>query len=103
MDFRPGGAYRFCMRSPQGGESWVQGIYREIVEPERIVLSGAWTDAGGKPTSPETTTTVTFEEHNGKTKLTLHNGIFDSVATRDAHRGGWSGSLDRLAEYLATA
>ena len=36
-DFRPGGAYRFHMRSPEGTEHWLQGVYRELVEPERLV------------------------------------------------------------------
>lgn len=102
MDFRPNGAYRYCMRSPEGTDHWIHGVYREVVEPERIVLTGSWTDANGNPTSPPTTTTITFEEHDGKTKLTLHNGIFESVTERDSHRGGWTASLERLAEYLAT-
>jgi uncharacterized protein YndB with AHSA1/START domain len=65
-------------------------------------MAGAWTDADGRPTSPETLLTVIFEEHEGKTKLTLHQAVFESVTARDAHRGGWTSSLDRLAEYLAT-
>jgi uncharacterized protein YndB with AHSA1/START domain len=101
-DARPGGAYRVHMRGPEGDDHWSQGVYREIVEPERLVLAGAWTDADGKPTSPETLLTVTFEEHDGKTKLTLHQAVFESVTARDAHRGGWTSSLERLAEYLAT-
>jgi uncharacterized protein YndB with AHSA1/START domain len=101
-DVRPGGAYRVHMRGPEGDDHWSQGVYREIVEPERLVLAGAWTDADGKPISPETLLTVTFEEHEGKTKLTLHQAVFESVTARDAHRGGWTSSLDRLAEYLAT-
>ncbi len=101
MDFRPGGAYRFCMRSPEGVDHWLQGVYREIVEPERLVFTYAWVDAEGKP-GHETLLTVTFEEHNGKTKLTLHQAVFESVTARDAHRGGWPSSLECLAEYLAT-
>ena len=34
MDARPGGAFRFCMRSPEGTDHWLRGVYREIVEPE---------------------------------------------------------------------
>jgi uncharacterized protein YndB with AHSA1/START domain len=44
--------------------------------------------------------TVTFAADGDKTRLTLHQAIFESVAARDAHRGGWSGALDCLAEYL---
>lgn len=101
-DVRPGGTYRVHMRGPEGDDHWSQGAYREVVEPERLVMAGAWTDADGKPTSPETLLTVTFEEHQGKTKLTLHQAVFESVTARDDHCGGWTSSLDRLAEYLVT-
>jgi uncharacterized protein YndB with AHSA1/START domain len=47
--------------------------------------------------------TLLFEDVGGKTKLTLHNAIFESVTARDLHNGGWNSSLDCLAEYLATA
>ena len=32
VDFRVGGSYRLCMRSPEGKDYWVHGVYREIVE-----------------------------------------------------------------------
>jgi uncharacterized protein YndB with AHSA1/START domain len=99
---RPGGAYRIHMRGPEGDDHWSQGVFREIVEPERLVMAGCWADAEGNPTGPETLVTVTFEEHNGKTKLTLRQVGFESVTSRDLHRGGWTSSLERLAEYLVT-
>jgi uncharacterized protein YndB with AHSA1/START domain len=102
-DVRPGGAYRFHMRGPEGDDHWSQGVYQEIVEPERLVMSWNWADANGQPTSPETLLTVTFEEQEGKTKLTLRQAVFESVTARDAHRSGWTSSLERLAEYLASA
>jgi uncharacterized protein YndB with AHSA1/START domain len=48
--------------------------------------------------------TVTFAEHNGKTKLTI-NTRFEAAADRDAavqmgFDAGWASSLDRLAEIL---
>lgn len=100
MDVRPGGAFRFCMRSPEGTDHWLRGVYREIVEPERLVLTWAWEDAERKP-GRETVLTVTFAEQGAKTKLTLRQAVFESVTARDAHQRGWTGSLDRLAEYLA--
>ena len=103
MDLRAGGAYRFHMRGPDGDDHWSQGVFREIAEPERLVMAGYWADAEGKPTSPETLLTITFEEQDGKTRLTLHQRGFEAVAARDGHRNGWAGSFDRLAEYLTAA
>jgi uncharacterized protein YndB with AHSA1/START domain len=100
-DFRPGGAYRFHMRGPDGTDHWQQGVYREIVEPERIVCTYAWADAEGKATRPETLLTVSFAEQGDRTMLTLHQAVFESVTARDLHGEGWSSSLERLAESLA--
>lgn len=80
----------------------MQGVYREIVEPERLVFTHAWEDKDGKP-KHETLVTITFAEHDGKTKLTFHQAIFESIESRDSHGEGWSESLDRLEEYLAEA
>jgi uncharacterized protein YndB with AHSA1/START domain len=102
IDFRPGGAYRFCMRSPKGTDHWLRGVYRELVEPERLVFTFAWEDAGGKP-GHETLVTVTFEEFGGKTRLTMYQAVFESFAARIEHQNGWTECLDRLASYLARA
>ncbi|HYL57326.1 MAG TPA: SRPBCC domain-containing protein [Candidatus Acidoferrales bacterium] len=102
MDLRAGGAYRFHMRGPNEDDHYSQGLFREVVEPSKLVMIGSWADAAGNPTRPGTVLTVTFEDLGGKTKLTLHQAVFESVTARDEHRGGWSGSFDKLAEYLAT-
>src|SRR5438093_3612694 len=47
MDVRPGGAFSFCMRSPEGIDHWLQVVYREIVDPARPVCTWAWEDAEG--------------------------------------------------------
>ena len=101
-ELRPGGAYRIHMLGPDG-DHWTQGVYREVVPPERLVMVGSWADAKGNPTRPETTLTLLFEDLGEKTKLTLHNAIFESVTARDAHNNGWTSALDCLAEYLSTA
>ncbi len=102
MDVRPGGAFRLCMRSPEGTDHWLRGVYREVVEPERLVCTWAWEDAEGRP-GHETVLTVTFAEQGAKTQLTLHQAVFESVTARDAHQEGWTSALDRLAEFLAQA
>ena len=44
--------------------------------------------------------TMTFEDDEGKTKLTLHHIGIPSGADRDGARTGWAESLDKLAELL---
>jgi uncharacterized protein YndB with AHSA1/START domain len=99
MDIRPGGAYRFTMRSPEGSEHRKRGVYREIVKPERIVFTFAWAEPDGG-LGHETLITVTFEEDGTKTKITLHQGVFHTVAWCDDHRVGWTSCLERFAEYM---
>jgi uncharacterized protein YndB with AHSA1/START domain len=101
-DVRPGGAWRRCIRSPEGSEHCGLGIYREIAAPERLVFTYAWEDAAGNP-GHETLVTVTFDDLGGKTRLTLRQAVFESVTSQDAHYGGWTSCLDRFAEYLTTA
>jgi uncharacterized protein YndB with AHSA1/START domain len=100
MDLRPGGAWRACIRSPEGTEHRMQGSYREIVEPERLVFTFAWEDDEGEP-GHQTLVTVTFAEQDGKTRLTFHQATFESDESRDSHHGGWSECFDRLEDYLA--
>ena len=99
-DARPGGRFRFGMRSPEGEEHWAHGFYREVVAPERLVFTTAWELADGSP-KHETVVTITLTEGGGRTKLHFHQAIFDSKTARDLHRGGWNSTLDSLADYLA--
>jgi uncharacterized protein YndB with AHSA1/START domain len=99
IDIRVGGAFRVCMRSPDGTDHWVRGVYREIVAGKRLVFTYAWEDEKGEPRH-ETLVTFTFVAEGDKTKLTLRQAVFESVTARDAHQGGWTSNFDRLAEYV---
>jgi uncharacterized protein YndB with AHSA1/START domain len=119
MDFRPGGSFHYCMRSPDGHEMWGKFVYREIVVPERIVLVNSFSDAQGgltrhpmSPTWPlEMLATTTFTEQGSKTTLTLKwkplNATEEERRTFDgAHGGmqqGWAGTFEQLTAYLAKA
>lgn len=114
VDLRPGGVCHYCMRSPEGRDYWGKDVYREIVEPERLVLTDVFSDEKGNTVKPaeygmspdwpeETLITVTFDEYEGKTKLTLRQSVPESIAERTGARQGWIESLDRLAEYLSKA
>lgn len=111
VDLRPGGRFHYCMRMPDGSEVWGIGVYREVVEPERIVYTDSFSDEKGNPVPPscygmseshpaETVVTVTFDEHQGNTTVTLHHSIPESVEEREGTEQGWKEMLERLAENL---
>lgn len=114
IDLRVGGVSLYCMRSPDGKDYWSTGVYREIVKPERIVCTDSFADEKGNVVPAthygmsadfplEMLVTVTFEEHEGKTKLTLiHVGI-PAGADRDGAKQAWSESFDKLADHLASS
>jgi uncharacterized protein YndB with AHSA1/START domain len=114
MDVRPGGAYRIVMRGPDGAEFPLTGIFQEIKEPERLVMSmdlsahpEAWHDlvnpGRDKTKKPvlDCVQTITFEKFGDQTRLTVRTR-FESAAIRDAMlkmgmNDGWSQSLESLA------
>lgn len=109
MDVRPGGAIRIVMRAPDdiaaqiGRDHPMSGTFHEIVAPERIVFTAVAEDAAGEPLL-RSLTTVTFEDQNGKTKLSVHAkavGIAP-IAPRmlAGMEAGWTQSLERLAELV---
>jgi uncharacterized protein YndB with AHSA1/START domain len=98
-DLRVGGSFSATMRSPEGTEHRLRGVYREIVPPERLVFTHLWVDERGNP-GPETLVTVTLTEHDGRTEMMFHQGIFTSVAAREGHEQGWQGCFERLEELL---
>ena len=99
-ELRVGGAFTARMRSPQGTEHRLRGVYREIVPPEKLVFTHCWLDENGKP-GPETIVTVVLTERDGRTEMRFHQGIFESVSSRDGHEQGWMSCFERLAELLA--
>jgi uncharacterized protein YndB with AHSA1/START domain len=104
MDFRPGGSWRFVLRTADGKESPFKGVYREVVPPERVVSTFIY-DVEFIRDFPALET-ITFEEHDGKTTLRI-NVLHDSKEARDGHVGsgmeaGAGQSYDRLAEFLKT-
>lgn len=101
-EMRPGGASRRVLRAESGELCVKRGVCRELVPPERLVLTYADEDAEGR-LGPETVVTVTLAEApGGRTLLTLHQTLFATQALRDGHRLGWNSSLERLADYLST-
>jgi uncharacterized protein YndB with AHSA1/START domain len=104
IDLRVGGAYCFTMRTPQGVDSTLQGTYREVVRPERIVFTERFSMPGF--TSDEYQVTSTFVEVGGKTTLTT-TILHTTKENRDGHLSsgiekGVEPAYDRLADVVAT-
>jgi len=113
IDLRVGGESFSCMRSPDGKDICGKGFYREIVPFERLVVTDSFADEKGNivPASHygmsedfplEMLITVTFEEHDGKTKLTLKHAGMPTGPDSEGAQQGWNESFDKLAEYLET-
>lgn len=100
IDLRVGGAWRYVMVADGGMEVAFHGTYREIVPNERIVsteIYEAFPDA-------EALNTLTLEEAEGRTKLTIlveHR----NKAERDGHvqSGMEDGLQDALDDLEAIA
>ena len=99
IDFRVGGQWRSCMRSPDGTDYRLQGEYLEIVPNEKIVNTSAWLDEEDNPVQ-QTVITLNFRAVGDKTELTLHQETFETVSSRDSHLEGWVSSLANLATHL---
>ncbi len=100
VDPRPGGAWRIHTEAPDGMAFSSYGVFHEISAPERLVFSHSF-DFPGRPLGPSTLVTARFTEENGKTRLTFHQGIFDTLADRDGHEEGWQSAFDLIDDYLS--
>lgn len=108
VDLRVGGVLHYCVHLPEGQVIWGKGVYREIVEPERLVIADYFSDEKGNVIEPppglpkETLIVATFEEDGGRTRVTIeHIGVEQaSERNQELYRQGWAESLDRLADHV---
>lgn len=120
IDLRVGGKYIYTMHGPSGSQwdkdMYSAGIYREIVPNEKLVVTDFFSDDKGNKVDPitqgqsadmpdEMDLTITFEDEDGKTKLT----IFYPKPAGEAHfeamknggmETGWNSSLNKLQKLL---
>ncbi len=93
QDFRVGGHYRFAMRSPEGRIHYLKGEYREILPPEKLVITWNWEDDGA---IPETVVTFNLIARGAQTELVLSHRGFPTRESRDNHKRGWTSTLERI-------
>jgi uncharacterized protein YndB with AHSA1/START domain len=113
IDFRVGGKFLCCMRTPDGQDFWNGGEYHEIVLHEKIVYSMYFSDSEGNEVEPAqygieheaidgARDVVTFEDlGNGRTKLTLIGNETMESAKESGQVEGWKEILDKVAAVVA--
>jgi uncharacterized protein YndB with AHSA1/START domain len=99
MDVRPGGAWRATMYAgPERREIQWEGEYREVQEPERLVLT--ITDQPGSE-HEELVTVVLSDLGDGRTEMQVEqSGGGLSPEGYEQAKQGWGGFLDRMEERL---
>ena len=104
QDLRVGGGWRACLRSPDTcQELWQGGVYREIVEPERIVFTFKWEGDNHEDGAPvDTLVSVRFTEVDDNHTVIdfTHQGLKDEQSVA-GHAYGWNSTADRLEAWLA--
>ncbi|HEX7005868.1 MAG TPA: SRPBCC family protein [Alphaproteobacteria bacterium] len=106
IDLRPGGMFRFTMRSPEGQDYPNEGCFLEVTPEERLI----WTDAllpGYRPSKePFFTAAVTLEAQGARTRyvaMAIHGD--ESKAKKHLEMGfeeGWGKALDQLVAHVKT-
>jgi len=113
-DFRVGGMFLYCMRSPDGQEGWTGGQFHEIIPHEKILYSLYFADSDGNRVEPEEIGVeheaidgvydeVRFEDlGDGRTKITLIGNESMESARASGQFEGNQQILDKLAAVVAT-
>ena len=97
MEVRPGGTFRLTSVSDEGVEMPVAGVYREVVEDERLVLDEpaehSWHEGSES--------VVTFTDlGGGRTEVGIHATVQTTAEMRQNAERGMRATLDRLGEHL---
>lgn len=92
MDIRTGGKYRLVFSHPDFDQPMAFfGTYQEVTPHKRLVWTNEESDQGA-------VTTVTFEEHDGKTLVTLHERYPTEAALEEALAGSAEGLPEQFAQ-----
>jgi uncharacterized protein YndB with AHSA1/START domain len=100
LDLRPGGVLRLLSISDEDGSRMpMEGVFREVVEPERLVFEEPAEEAWhGGAVSIVTLTDL----GDGRTELVLRATVHTTDELRRMAEGGMNSALDRLAEHLGS-
>ena len=99
-EFKVGGKWKYTMPMPDGSEFISEGVYAEIVVPEKIVTS-----ANFRPMTEGVTIQVLFEEKGDKTDFTFSVIHPTEEYCRQQEKmgfyNGWGSTFVRLEKFLS--
>ena len=102
FEFRVGGAYRYAYDVPGVGTMHVNGLYRAIERPSKIVFT--WNiEPPDVHAGTESEVTVTLAPDGAGTSLVIRHARLTMPGAADRHADGWRGALDHLAAQLGAA
>ncbi len=105
MEVKPGGIWRFVMHGPDGRDYHNRITFLEVLAPERLVFR----HGGGDDVEPVNhTTTVTFADLGGRTRLEMRMLFVSAEARRFVAEKygaveGLDQTLGRLRNYVSGA
>jgi uncharacterized protein YndB with AHSA1/START domain len=100
-DLRVGGSYRVSVVGLTGDLMYTEeGVFEVIEPPHRLVYQQIMRVPNRR--AVETRVTVTFEERDGKTLLTLLDAGYATEEERDEFERGWPDFLDAYERSLAS-
>jgi uncharacterized protein YndB with AHSA1/START domain len=106
VEFRVGGRFEVCMRSPEGMEHWTKGKFTEVVAPERLTIDHHIIDPCGGGPLFSAVTRVKFSAAAGGTLMEVAQ-TYSFPGTAQAEQmlkgapEGWRQTLDKLEGEVA--
>jgi len=99
FDFRIGGAYRFAYHIPGGATMLVNGVYRAIEPPSRLVFS--WNiEPPDEHAGVRSEVIVTLTADGSGTALHIRHQQLMQPGAAPRHAEGWHGAINRLSAML---
>lgn len=96
LDVRVGGRFRVSFNAVDGEYHEVGGTYREVVPDQRLQFTWAWHST---PERESLVTITVVPDGEGSMLTLLHEQFFDEKAA-EGHKHGWTGTLDKLEQYV---
>jgi uncharacterized protein YndB with AHSA1/START domain len=99
-DFRVGGAYRFAYHVRDGTIMHVNGVFRRIEPPSRLVFS--WNiEPPDEHAGTRSEVHVTITDADTGSDLQIRHTMLDQRGAPERHAEGWRGAAEQLAALVA--